>query len=652
MSRDGSLLARGYGERPEREAEIDLVAMHLRRLTWMPRPMMRRRMLEFPERVSAAAKKEGVQALSSRELAERLKSFRLKLRRRGVREELLPTGFALIQEVSARVLGMRHRDVQLMAGWALVHGALAEVETGEGKTLAATLAAGVAAWAGLRVHVITSNDYLAERDATHLAPLYDAIGLKAGCVLHGIPRARRRQAYACEITYASAKELAFDYLRDRLALGGNGARRRHARRCGQGTVMRGLVYGIVDEADDILIDEARTPLIISEGGASEDEANVRGALEFARRLESRRHFRMDADRHVELTSEGERMLDQWTRTTYRGSKPHRFMELAVQAVAALHGFKRDKDYIVRDGSIVIVDEHSGRGMADRSWSRGLHQLIEAKEGCELSEAMRPRVQSTYQEFFRRYLNLCGMTGTAWEVRRELWMFYRLPVLRVPPHCPSRCVGMPPRVFMDMKGKEQSVVMRVEEVQRLGRPVLVGTASVKSSERLAAAMAQCGIKCRVLNARQDADEAEVVKRAGRHDAVTVATSMAGRGTDIPLDDVARENGGLHVILTEMHDSSRVDRQLAGRAARHGDPGSYEMMLSLEDDIWMNASGTSVLRPVIVFLMRGIPWGGRIVLRLMRYLQKRIEKRHFRIRCRLVRHQKTLGDLLSFSWEEAR
>lgn len=641
-----SLLFRGYGEYPERrDICLDPVTMWWRKYTWTPRLIERLRMRRFPEHVDHAADRLALATMEQEQLESRMLAFRRRSRVEGLHEGLLPEGFALVRELATRVLDMRHRDVQLMAGWALVHRMIAEVNTGEGKTLAATLAAGVSAWAGMRVHVITSNDYLAARDAKLMRALYRAMGLTCAHVVHAMPHGERKRAYQADVVYVAAKEVVFDYLRDRLV---TGARERSLASNNDRRVLRGLVYAIVDEADSVLIDEARTPLIISELGECDAEEDLAAALACARHMQSGRHFRIGADLRADFTGEGEHVLASWMRRYYHGGRFYRFRELIVQALVALYVLQRNHDYLVQDGKVVIVDEHSGRPMLDRSWERGLQQLVEMKEGVKPSRAMRTRIQCSYQEFFQRYLNLSGMSGTVREVCRECWMVYRLPFVRVPPHRPRQCKKAGVRVFADCKDKRQAVVALVRRLQETGRPVLVGAASVASSEAIGKAIRESGISCKVLNARQDAHEAEVIAKAGQRGAVTIATSMAGRGTDIPVERAALDAGGLHVILTELHDSSRVDRQLIGRTGRQGDPGSYELLLSLEDSLCMRFLRLEFLGQTLARVLRGgQPVAMIAAYGLMKALQKWVERSDYKARCRLIRHQKKLYEMLAFS-----
>ncbi len=598
------------------------------------------------------AHEASVAGLAGEELRLRALELRPRLRQGGLTEDLCAEAFALVRHASAAILGQRHHDVQLVGGWAMLQGMLAEMETGEGKTLTATLAAATAALAGRNVHVITVNDYLAERDAAKLRPLYEALGLSVGCIVHGMEPPLRLAAYGSDVCYCSNKELAFDYLRDRLKLGGRPRPiaatlgRLAAREDAEPPLLRGLQFAIVDEADSVLIDEARTPLILAtEKDSSQEEATYRQALKLASALEAGA-YRL-VDEQVELTPSGKETLaglaadlaGLWTG-------PRRRERLVVQALTALHLFHRDKHYLVAEDKVQIIDENTGRLMPDRSWEQGLHQLIELKEGCPLSAQRATLARISYQVFFRRYLHLCGMTGTASEVAGELWAVYRLRVARIETHRPVQRLLRPERVFAAAEGRWQAVLEAIRASAAAGRPVLVGTRSVGASEQLAGLLEQAGIPFRLLNARQDAAEAEIVAQAGEPGRVTVATNMAGRGTDIQLGADVKAGGGLLVICTERHDSGRIDRQLYGRCARQGDPGECLTLLSLEDELV-----TSRL-PVLGKLARrlGGPsgelprWLGRA---LVRSAQGRAEASHSRMRQDLLRSGQSQEDLLAFA-----
>ncbi len=577
---------------------------------------------------------------------------RAALRRHGLTPENVRRGFALVREVSKRELGLRHHDVQIRGGLAMIRGELAEMDTGEGKTITAALAAATAALAGVPVHVITVNGYLARRDCETLAPLYDALGVSVAVIEEGMEPAARREAYGADIVYASNTEIAFDYLRDRLVFGGRqGELRRRLRRLTgdrdleERLVMRGLHFAIVDEADSVLVDEARTPLIISRQSNPEDEAQWAGkALELAGNLARDVDYKLIGDeRRVRLTDRGRETL---TRRTARldglWASPIRREEVIHQALSALHLFKLGDHYVIHDGKVQIVDEYTGRLQPDRSWSDGLHQLIEVKEGVEVTGQNLSMARMTYQRFFRRYRMLSGMTGTAREVRGELWSVYGLRVSRVPPNRPSRLRFWRPKVRSHADEKWARVAASTAREVARGRPVLIGTRSVAASLTASTALEAAGIDHAVLNAENDTEEAAIIARAGEPARVTVATNLAGRGVDIALAETVTAAGGLHVILTERHDAGRIDRQLAGRAGRRGEPGSVEAILSLDDPL------LDLLQSPAVRRLARFPWGTYgLRLRLFDRAQRRTERAHARARKELVRQDRRLNTLLSFT-----
>jgi len=520
--------------------------------------------------------------------------------------------FALVREASRRHLGLQHHREQLIGGAVMLDGALAEMATGEGKTITALLPAAAFALAGRPVHVVTINDYLVQRDTEQLRPVYEALGLSVGAVIHGQDQEARHAAYGSDVTYCSNKDIVFDYLRDRRTVGVRRARMQRLMddvleepgrsgrddRAGR-LLLRGLHVAIVDEADSVLIDEARTPLILSGGQGTADEdtaARHMAALDFARSLRRGGEFVLRlADRDLHLTPAGQQRLHAWSADRAGLWQVRRAREEMVeQALRALYMYHPGVHYIVNDGQVQIVDEYTGRIMPDRSWERGLHQLIEAKEGCVLTGQRHTLARITYQRFFRRYWHLCGMTGTAAEAAGELRSVYGLRAIRVPTHHPSRRRDLGVKIVPDAETRWQTVAERARQIAGEGRAVLIGTRSVEASEQIADRLLRVGSGVAVLNARQDRGEATVVARAGQPGCITVATNMAGRGTDIRLSQEVRAAGGLHVILTEFHESRRVDRQLFGRCGRQGDPGSHEAVVSLEDELLVRYLGRSPWR----------------------------------------------------------
>ena len=598
---------------------------------------------------------------SDAELKAEATHLGLELRRHGFRDDLVANAFALVREVSVRTLGQRHFDVQLMGGWALLKGMIAEMETGEGKTLAATLAAGAAALAGVPVHVLTVNDYLTRRDADEMGPIYRALGLSVGCIVHDVPVNRRRDQYLCDITYCTNKEIVFDYLRDKLTLsemGGAALRLRveslYVKDPRQSRLLlRGLYYAITDEADSLLIDESRTPLIISGSVVGREEVNfMRTVMDFAESLESGKDFTIDLKtRQVRIKESGEKKIrelilppdTQWTGTIRKN-------EMIRRAVSALHLFDLDKDYLIRDGKVQIIDVFTGRVMPDRSWEQGLQQLIEIKEGCEVTKQQETVAKISYQRFFRRYLHLAGMTGTAREVTGEFWSVYGLPVVRIHTHRPLRRKALPDRIFYNRDKRDGYLLERVRELHAAGQPVLIGTGSVAASEAASRLLASAGLEHKVLNAKNDAEEAEIVALAGQHGAITIATNMAGRGTDIKLSPGIVELGGLHVILTELHEAARIDRQLAGRCARQGDPGSYEAILSLDDSIMEGGKGGLAGLLVRRLLPKGLFFWNLAAKYAIVHVQKETERFHGRMRRDLFKQDVQRKNLMSFSRRE--
>ncbi|MBE9487382.1 MAG: preprotein translocase subunit SecA [Chloroflexi bacterium] len=615
----------------------------------------RGRLRRLVARIEAAEPR--LQALDNQQLQQEIQQLRQQLHIDGMIDELLVCSFALVRELSVRTLGMRPYASQLTGGLVLLQGMVAEMDTGEGKTLTATLPAATVALAGIPVHVISVNDYLTARDTETMLPLYQALGLQVGCVVHGQTPGERRRAYQCDVTYATNKELVFDYLRDRLTLGDrldplllqaeylHGESQRSKR-----VLLRGLHFAIVDEADSILIDEARTPLIISGAdGGDEERQFLQQALDLAAELIKGEDYVLDsARRQLRLTDVGKQKIAAavsqlgplWSGLVRRESTVH-------QALTAIQFFHRDEQYLLRDGKVQIIDEFTGRVMEDRSWEQGLHQLIELKEGCELTQRRETLAKISYQRFFRRYRQLSGMTGTAKEVAAELWAVYHLPTLKVPTHRPIIRKILPDRVLATQQQKWQAVVAEICRLHHLGRPLLVGTRSVAASEHLSALVRQAGLEHQVLNAKQDADEADIVSAAGIAASITIATNMAGRGTDIVLGEGVRQIGGLHVIATERHEAARIDRQLAGRCGRQGDPGSYQAILSLEDPLLDGARGG-----LIAQLLKGMDFSNLGVMqplarRAISQAQVSVEKYHARIRRELFRQDQQQGNLLSFS-----
>lgn len=505
----------------------------------------------------------------------------------------LDHAFALVREVAYRKIGERPFPVQVAGALALYHGCVAEMATGEGKTLTATLPVTVEGWRGKGCHVITVNDYLAQRDAEWMRHIYEFCGLRVGYVQQGMPHAQRRQGYNADITYGTNKEICADFLRDRLMLAGlRGLGAILIRQLVTGQrltdrlVQRGLGYAVIDEADSVLVDEAVTPLIISGDAPNPEESNsFVQACQLATSLHEGIHYRLHPQyREIELTVSGReaiaRACHAWDGI-WKGVR--RRDELVTQALTARHLYHREKQYVIEDGKIVIVDEFTGRLMPDRTWREGLHQAIEAKEGLTVNLPKETLARISFQRFFRLYPKLAGMTGTATEARNELWQIYGLPVVVIPTNKPCQRIVFPTQVYSSEAHKWEAVVQAIVQVHEQERPVLVGTRSIQASEHLSRLLEARRLGHQVLNAVYHRQEAQIVACAGQPDHITVATNMAGRGTDIKLGRGVAQRGGLHVIASELNDSSRIDRQLFGRGARQGDPGSAQAIVSLEDEL---------------------------------------------------------------------
>ena len=506
----------------------------------------------------------------------------------------LNRAFALVREVAARQVGDRPFPVQIAGAFAIDAGCVAEMATGEGKTLTATLPATVAGWRGRGCHIITVNDYLAERDAEWMGKIYRFCGLTVAHIDQEMPPEKRREAYQADITYCTNKEVTADFLRDRLALGRvrslpSALVTKMIEGRGRGTdrlVQRGLEYAIVDEADSVLIDEAVTPLIISGDAPNPEQVEAfQHAAELAAKLETPRDYRVNLrHREIDLTAQGkERVADlaEPMGGIWHGAR--RREELVTQALTGRHFYLLGKQYVIDDGKIVIVDEFTGRLMPDRTWRDGLHQAIEAKETLEVNPPKDTYARVSFQRFFRMYRKLAGMTGTAAEAWREFWQIYHLPVVVIPTNRPCVRETLPDRVFATDPAKWRAIAEEIKRIHSTGQPVLVGTRSVRASEHLSELLAAEELEHNVLNAVRHAEEARIVAEAGQPGKITVATNMAGRGVNIRLGRGVAEAGGLYVLATERHEAGRIDRQLFGRAARQGEPGRAQAIVSLEDEL---------------------------------------------------------------------
>ena len=627
------------------------------------------------------ALEEEIQALSDAELKAKTPYFRERLEAGETLEDILPEAFAVVREASLRVLKMRHFDVQLIGGMALHEGKVAEMRTGEGKTLTATLPLYLNALAGKGAHLVTVNDYLARRDAEWMGRIYHFLGMTVGVIQHGLSDDQRRKAYACDITYCTNNEIGFDYLRDNMKWSL------------EDFTQRGFCYAIVDEVDSILIDEARTPLIIA-GSSEEDTSKYYRIDGVVPKLKKDIDYKVDEkDRQVMLTDEGIRRAEKLLNVAnlYDPGAIDTLHGLN-QALMAHNLYKLDVEYMIRPREngkgqeIVIVDEFTGRMMPGRRWSNGLHQAIEAKEGVEVNAENQTLATVTFQNFFRMYKKLAGMTGTAETEAAELLQIYKLEVIVVPTNMPMIRRDFADVVYSTKKGKKAAIVEEIQELNEKGQPILVGTASIESSEDLAEELKNAGIRHVVLNAKHHEREAEIIAQAGRKGAVTIATNMAGRGTDIILggnaeglakieakkrkielydadgrntpefdEIIARmekqtsaehvevvELGGLHILGTERHESRRIDNQLRGRAGRQGDPGSSRFYLSLEDDL-MRIFGGERLKSIMSTLGMNDdePIEAGMVTKAIEKSQKRVETQHFEIRKHLLNYDDVMN-----------
>ncbi len=573
-----------------------------------------------------------MEVLADEDLPARIAEYRRQVQE-GERDldALLPEVFAVVREASRRVLGMRHYDVQLVGGMALHHGKIAEMKTGEGKTLVATLAVVLNALEGRGVHVVTVNDYLARRDAEWMGRLYHALGLSTGVIVAGLTDEERKAAYAADITYGTNNEFGFDYLRDNMKF------------YAEQLVQRGHRFAIVDEVDSILIDEARTPLIIS--GASDESTDAYREVDaIVRQLERDRDFTVDEKaRTAMLTDEGTARVESLLNVDNLYDPVHITLQHHVlQSLKAHNVFKRDVDYIVRDDQVLIVDEFTGRLMVGRRFSDGLHQALEAKEGVTVAAENQTLASITFQNYFRMYDKLSGMTGTADTEAVEFAQIYNLEVSTIPPNRPMIRKDFPDVIYRTRREKFAAIVESIKELHKSGQPVLVGTISIETSELLSRMLLKERVPHSVLNAKHHAQEAEIVAQAGQAGKVTIATNMAGRGTDIVLGEGVRELGGLHILGTERHESRRIDNQLRGRSGRQGDPGSSRFYLSLEDDL-MRLFGSDRLSGLMqrLGMEEGEPIENKMVSRAIESAQKRVEGHHFEIRKTLLDYDNVMN-----------
>ena len=588
-----------------------------------------RRMEEYVERINAL--EPTMQKLSDASLAAKTLEFRQRIDNGETLELILPEAFAVVREASVRTTGMRHFDVQLLGGITLHEGKIAEMKTGEGKTLVATLPVYLNALEGKGVHLVTVNDYLARRDSEWMGQIYRFLGLSVGLIAHGLDFSERRAAYAADITYGTNNEFGFDYLRDNMVI------------YSEQMVQRPLHYAIVDEVDSILVDEARTPLIIS--GPGEKSTDLYYVLaKVVPKLRAGEDYTIDEKLHTVAPTEAgiakaERALN--VKNLYENENmelSHHFNQ-ALRAHALMH---RDKDYVVKDGEVIIVDEFTGRLMFGRRYSDGLHQAIEAKEGVKIERESQTLATITFQNYFRMYKKLAGMTGTAKTEEQEFRKIYGLDVIVIPTHQPMVRIDHPDVIYKTKRAKYRAAVTEIAELHAKGQPVLVGTTSIAQSEALSEMLKKQGVTHNVLNAKFHEMEAQIIAQAGQPGAVTIATNMAGRGTDIVLGPGVPELGGLHIIGTERHESRRIDNQLRGRSGRQGDPGSSRFYLSLEDDL-MRLFGADNISSLMdkLGMEEDEPIEHALISRSIEQAQKKVEAHHFNTRKHVLEYDDVMN-----------
>ena len=600
--------------------------------------------------------------LSDTELQGKTKEFKERLTKGETLDDLLPEAFAVVREAGRRVLNMEHYRVQLIGGIILHQGRISEMRTGEGKTLVSTLPAYLNALEGKGVHIVTVNDYLAKRDAEWMSQLHEFLGLKVGVVLNSMNNDERREAYACDITYVTNNELGFDYLRDNMVV------------YKEQLVMRDLHYAIIDEVDSVLIDEARTPLIISgqsskstklyetcdilarqlKRGEESGEFSKMGAIMGEVIEESGDFIVNEKDKIVNLTEEGVKKVEKFFQIENLADPEN--LEIQHNIILALRAHYlmfKDQDYVVKDDQVLIVDEFTGRIMPGRRYSDGLHQAIEAKEGVKVKRESKTLATITFQNFFNKYKKKSGMTGTALTEEKEFREIYGMDVIEIPTNRPVQRIDLQDAVYKTKKEKFKAVVAEIVEAHKKGQPVLVGTITIETSELISKMLSKEGIQHKVLNAKFHELEAEIVAQAGVHGAVTIATNMAGRGTDIKLDDQARAAGGLKIIGTERHESRRIDNQLRGRAGRQGDPGESRFFISLEDDL-MRLFGSEKL--MTMFNALGVPENEQIEHKMLtnaiEKAQSKIETNNFGIRKNLLEYDQVMNEQREVIYEERR
>jgi preprotein translocase subunit SecA len=583
-----------------------------------------------------------MRALSDQALQAKTPEFRQRVARGEPLDDLLPEVFAVAREAAARTVGMRPFDVQLIGGIVLHQGKIAEMKTGEGKTLVAVMPVYLNALTGRGVHVVTVNDYLAKRDSEWMGEIYKFLGLSVGCIVHGLDDRQRKAAYECDVTYGTNNEFGFDYLRDNMKFRLDDM------------VQRELNYAIVDEVDSILIDEARTPLIISGPAEKSTQLYVR-VNRIIPHLKPEIHYtKEEKSRTVTLTEEGVAAAESLLGVdNLYDPRNIDILHHVQQALRAHTLFQKDVDYIVKDGKVIIVDEFTGRLMPGRRYSDGLHQALEAKEGVQVENENQTLATITFQNYFRMYNKLAGMTGTADTEAEEFAKIYNLEVVVIPTHKKMIRIDHPDCIFRTEREKFQAVVEEIKELHAQGRPVLVGTISIDKSEMLSRMLKREGIPHQVLNAKHHEKEAEIVAKAGQRGAVTISTNMAGRGTDIVLGPGVAELGGLHILGTERHEARRIDNQLRGRAGRQGDPGSSRFYLSLEDDLMRIFAADRISNLMQrIGMEEGEPIEHRLVSKAIENAQSRVEAHNFSIRKHLLEYDDVMNQQREVIYRQRR
>ena len=616
----------------------------------------------YPIADAIEALDEQMHSLSDAELKDKTREFKERLSKGETLDDILPEAYAVVREAAVRTLGMKHYRVQLIGGIILHQGRIAEMKTGEGKTLVSTLPAYLNALTGEGVHIVTVNDYLAQRDAHWMGRVHEFLGLTVGVVLNGMDNDERRAAYNCDITYVTNNELGFDYLRDNMVI------------YKEQLVQRGLKYAVIDEVDSVLIDEARTPLIIS--GQSSKSTKLYEACDIlARQLQrgeaSGEFTKMNAilgedieetgdfivnekEKNINLTEDGVKKVEKFFHIENLADAENLDIQHNIILALRAHNLMfRDQDYVVKDDEVLIVDEFTGRIMPGRRYSDGLHQAIEAKEHVKVKRESKTLATITFQNLFNKYAKKAGMTGTALTEEKEFREIYGMDVIEIPTNVPVQRKDLEDVVYKTKREKFKAVCDEIEAAHAKHQPVLVGTITIETSELLSGMLKKRGIKHNVLNAKFHEMEAQIVAEAGVHDAVTIATNMAGRGTDIKLDDESREAGGLKIIGTERHESRRIDNQLRGRAGRQGDPGESRFYISLEDDL-MRLFGSE--RLMSVFNTLGVEEGEQIQHKMLsnaiEKAQEKIESNNFGIRKNLLEYDQVMNEQREIIYEERR